>query len=512
MIAALLACSLFAPPAAASSDIGLSTVPTDLPMSGEVTARSAIVQTRTEPGEAGRFVLERVDEAVPPVDDEPVGSEQVFGAESPATAGADGIARIQFGDLPPDTPFRFRWVAEDSEPGRAGTFRTLPGADSTESADFVVVTGLNYAKFHGSSAIDRQQHLEQNNTELPPPAPEGDRALGYPMLEAIRKLDPRFVVYTGDNVYYDTPTEGRAETPEELRAKWHEQFDQPRFRDLLAAVPALWMKDDHDFRVDDSDNAGDYLPLPKTGIEIFREQVPVVPPPPAGLFNPDKAGESRPTYRTVRVNQDLQIWLVEGRDYRSPNRVKDGPGKTIWGEEQYQWLTRTLAESDAAFKLLISPTPLVGPDDKRKRDNHTNIGGFRHERGRFFDFLKAEGMIDSGEFLVLCGDRHWQYHATHPSGVQEFSSGAIHRSNARPGREAGDPQSTDPDGDIVQHYLMGRDSKPRGGFLHVRTERTDGGEPALRFRHLIGRTVPAEDGGLTKLAYKTTHTLTKDSP
>ena len=40
------------------------------------------------------------------------------------------------------------------------------------------------------------------------------------------------------------------------------------------------------------------------------------------------------TYRTFRWGKDLQIWLVEGRDFRSPNNMPDGPDKTIWGAEQ----------------------------------------------------------------------------------------------------------------------------------------------------------------------------------
>ena len=57
--------------------------------------------------------------------------------------------------------------------------------------------------------------------------------------------------------------------------------------------------------------------------------------------------------------------------------MPDGPTKTIWGAEQLAWLKSSLLESDATFKLLVSPTPMVGPDDLRKTDNHTNIGGFR---------------------------------------------------------------------------------------------------------------------------------------
>src|SRR6185436_6509670 len=82
------------------------------------------------------------------------------------------------------------------------------------------------------------------------------------------------------------------------------------------------------------------------GLGIFREQVPM--------------GER--TYRTFRWGKGVQVWFVEGRDFRSPNTMKDGPTKTIWGKEQKQWVFDTLRKSDADFKILISPTPLVGPD------------------------------------------------------------------------------------------------------------------------------------------------------
>ena len=478
MLAALIACSLLAPPEGP---------PLDLPMAGEVTAHSAIVQTRTEPGTSGQFKLMPADPL----------ADASFGETLTADEDRDGLVRERFEGLSPNSSYRYQWTPDEGVPGRIGSFRTLPRPAATQPVDFVVVTGLNYAKFHGSEAFDRAAQAALNNTELPPPAPEAERKLGYPMLEAIQKLDPRFAVFTGDTVYYDTPIQGRAETREEMRAKWHEQFVQPRVRDLLAHVPIFHMKDDHDYRKNDSDNAGDYAPSPELGVDVFREQVPVVPPD----------DDETPTYRTVRCNEDLQIWLVEGRDYRSPNDMPDGPEKTLWGEEQYDWLTRTLKESDATFKVLVSPTPLVGPDDAYKNDNHTNPEGFRHERGRFFDFLQAEGMLESGEFLILCGDRHWQYHATHPSGVQEFSSGAVHRSNARGGRVAGDPKSTDPEGKIVQHYLMGRDAEPSGGFLYVRVQREQG-VPTLALRHLV-----SVDGGVaTKTAYETEHRLKKDRP
>ena len=281
------------------------------------------------------------------------------------------------------------------------------------------------------------------------------------------QIEANFLIGTGDNVYYDTPQKPRAETVPQLRQKWHEQFVQPRYCDLFARVPTYWMIDDHDYRIDDGDNTGDHLPSPETGRRMMLEQLPV-----ASAHEPDTK-----TYRTHRVSRDLQIWFPENRMYRSPNAMKDGPAKSIWGAEQKAWLKRTIAESDATFKLLISPNPMIGPDDARKSDNHTNFGGFRHERDEFFAWLKQTG-LDS-HFYLVCGDRHWQYHSIHPTRLEEFSCGALVDANSRPGRKPGDPKSTDPKGLIKQVYSQ---KKPSGGFLLIEAAAHDEKPATLTFR------------------------------
>lgn len=238
-----------------------------------------------------------------------------------------------------------------------------------------------------------------------------------------------------------------------------------RFIDLFAAVPTYWEKDDHDYRYNDADNTPDTAPLPSLGREIFLEQVPVVDP-----LDPNPV-----TYCTHRISQDLQLWLTEARDYRSSNMMDAGPDKTLWGVEQREWLKQTLLESSATFKILISPTPMIGPDDAEqagrsaenhdalKRDNHSNPQGFRDERDEFFAWLLENDFLDKN-FYIVCSDRHWQYHSRHPNGLEEFSTGAIIDANSRVGRSLGDPDSNDPDAEIEQLYTYG---EPTGGFLHV---------------------------------------------
>ncbi|HCN78331.1 MAG TPA: alkaline phosphatase [Verrucomicrobiales bacterium] len=419
-------------------------------LSGEATATSVLLQTRLTaiPGPE----LDREGD-VP-------GAEGVacfeYGAD-PAFANAartpwlraapdrDFIVRAHVMGLKAGTLYHCRVIAgkdeADARPGRAGSFRTLPDAAGHAPLSFVMGSCMNYHSFMAGKA----------NGGGPVTATEEDKRLGYPSFAAMSALRPAFFIGTGDIVYYDHPAQAAASTLPELRRKWHEQFRFPRMTDFFAVTPAYWSKDDHDFRYNDADLRGEREPRAGTGIEIFREQMPVLPADAAAT----------PTYRTHRVHRHAQLWFVEGRDYRSPNKMPDGPDKTLWGAEQRVWLQRTLKESDAPWKIIITPTPMVGPDRNSKTDNHTNLAGFKHEADSFFEWLRAEGVTG---VLTFCGDRHWQYHSIHPLGVEEFSVGALNDENAIRGERPGGPKTTDPEGKIKQPYIY---SEPTGGFLHV---------------------------------------------
>ncbi len=420
-------------------------------MTGEVTESSAILQSRLTgpsiaadgdvPGMPGvaRFELSDNDRF----------AEPILTPWLEARADYDFIVKTKVTGLKPNTRYYHRLLfgpdKKRIQRGPVRTFRTLVGRDVAARTSFVVVTGMNFTSFHYGRG-----GKGKNDYRGP------DKQLGYPALAAILRLKPDFFVGTGDNVYYDHPRATSATTPRELRKKWHEQFVQPRYVELFAEVPTYWEKDDHDHRYNDCDTSGDRPPSSELGIRVFKEQVPVT----------DPADPAAVTYRTHRVSRLLQIWLVEGRDYRSPNKMPDGPEKVLWGKTQLDWLKRTLLASDAPVKVLISPTPMVGPDDKSKIDNHTDHGGFRHEGDAFFNWISENGFLDKGLYFV-CGDRHWQYHSIHPSGFEEFSSGALVDSNSRMGVRPGSKRGTDPEAKIKQPYTS---QQPSGGFLNVVVE------------------------------------------
>ena len=309
----------------------------------------------------------------------------------------------------------------------SGTFRTPCPPDISQDVTYTVVTG-------------------QSNWDLDDPA-------GYQIYPAMAKLKPHFVVPTGDTVYLDSEAP-RARTVGLARYHWHRMYSLPRHVAFHRHVPGYWEVDDHDSWVDDcwpTKSAPWMLTLRfEQGFAIYREQVPI----------------GRLTYRTIRWGRDLQIWLVEGRLYRSPNSMPDGPGKTIWGSEQLAWLKRTILASDASFRVLISPTPIVGPDRTRgKNDNHSNAA-FATEGNHFRNWTRQHRLTN---FFVCCGDRHWQYLSVDPAtGLREFSCGPASNEHAggTPGRN---PK--------IQPF-----HRVKGGFLSVQVARKQG-RPAILFRH-----------------------------
>jgi alkaline phosphatase D len=298
--------------------------------------------------------------------------------------------------------------------GAIGSFRTAPRNDQFTRVRFCASTCQHY--------LSR------------------DSPNGYLSYEAMLRYAPDFHSMIGDNVYYDSEPPV-ATTPELARHFWHRMYSQTSLVNYYRQTPCYWLKDDHDTLIDDcwpGRAPGKMAPLTfADGQRIFREQIPI----------------STPTYRRFRWGRALEVWLTEGRDYRSPNDAPDSSEKSLWGAEQKAWLKRTLLASDAAFRILINPTPIVGPDRGNKHDNHAN-DSFAREGQEFRTWAQANKLTN---FFVICGDRHWQYHSVDPTTqLQEFSVGAMSDEQA-----AGSPGE-----DKTYH----RFHRMLGGFFSVAVE------------------------------------------
>lgn len=316
-----------------------------------------------------------------------------------------------------------------------GSFHTAAKSQTASKVTFAVVTGQDYPR-------------------------RDDKQNGHKIYPQMQKLGLDFFVHTGDIEYYDKPAP-YADNLELARFKWSRLYAMPFQRDFHNHTASYFMKDDHDTLKNDAWPGQTYGDLTwDQGLALFKEQVPM--------------GEK--TYRTIRWGKDLQIWLVEGRDFRSPNNMKDGPDKTIWGTAQKQWFFDTVKQSDATFKILISPTPIVGPDRKKgKNDNHANLA-FKHEGDEIRTFISQQKNM-----FTVVGDRHWQYASVDPAtGLKEFSCGPTADAHAQ-GFSQKEKSS-------MHNFL-----RIKGGFLSGVVDRIEGVPTVTMRHHGVDGTVYYED-------------------
>lgn len=352
----------------------------------------------------------------------------------PVDANRDFTKHFNLQGLKPGTDYQLILEARKGSSGPAsatlrGSFTTAPEADDPQQIRFAVTTCTKF---------DTRDDGEN----------------GYLIYKAMQTMDLDFMVHAGDIIYYDH-IPAYVTHIDMARFKWNRMFALPNLRNLLMEVPSYWMKDDHDSWDNDS-----WPTMPpemgvftfEQGKQVFDEQVPMSDPR---------------HFRTFRWGKDLQIWMVEVRDHRDGNFEPDGPDKSMWGEDQVAWFKQTVGESDATFKILISPTPMVGPDHLWKadlNDNHVDPG-WQHEGDMLRKFIASQKNM-----YYVCGDRHWQYISQHPeTGIIEYAAGA----------------STDQHAIFMQnedtsmHLYYGPDL---GGFLTVSIDREEG-TPIARFRH-----------------------------
>jgi alkaline phosphatase D len=159
-------------------------------------------------------------------------------------------------------------------------------------------------------------------------------AAGYPIFDVIRAQRLGFFLFLGDTMYADhlcpsPPNEPgadfRATTLDEYRARHRDQRGAEALRRCLEITPVYAIWDDHEVRNDFSGPFDDRMPI---GRQALREYWPIRV----------AADDPHRLYRTVRAGADLEMFILDTRQYRSRNTDQDGPAKTMLGEKQLQWL------------------------------------------------------------------------------------------------------------------------------------------------------------------------------
>jgi alkaline phosphatase D len=231
-------------------------------------------------------------------------------------------------------------------------------------------------------------------------------AAGYPIFDVMRAQQLDFFVFLGDTMYADNvcpspPNEPGADflatTLAEYRARHRDQRGAEALRRFLDSVPVYVIWDDHEVR---NDFAGPFDSRMPIGRQALREYWPIR----VALDDPHRF------YRTVRAGANLELFILDTRQYRSRNADKDGPEKTMLGERQLQWLLTGLAESTATWKAIVTTVPLsipkggvFGISGNDGWAGGPGIPGFERERQVIVDYILGRRLRN---VVFLAGDVH----------------------------------------------------------------------------------------------------------
>ncbi len=334
---------------------------------------------------------------------------------------SDYTLSVPIQGLAPATRYRYHvWIERKRSTGHEqptlaakGEFTTLPDATTSTPITFV-----------WSADLGGQGRCRQGEA-------------GYPIFETMRQKDPDFFLFLGDTIYADNvcpapPNEPGANvvaaTLDEYRARHRYQRGAAALRRFLETVPVYVTWDDHEVRNNFSGPFDERMP---NGRQALREYWPIGSP----------SDDPHRLYRSIRYGADLELFLLDTRQYRSRNAEPDGPTKTMLGSAQLQWLLDGIAQSTATWKVIATSVPLSVP----KGGGETVPGndgwaggpdgtGFERERQ-----VIVEAILDKRikNVVFLAGDIHWaQANAYDPDrdGVVDFHEFVAGPLSANPGR------------------------------------------------------------------------------
>jgi len=220
----------------------------------------------------------------------------------------------------------------------------------------------------------------------------------------------------------------QATTLPEYRARHRDQRAAEALRRFLETTPVYAMWDDHEVRNDFAGPFESYMPA---GRQALREYWPIR----VASDDPHRL------YRTVRAGADLELFILDTRQYRSRNADQDSSAKTMLGENQLQWLLNGLTESTTTWKVIVTSVPLsipkgggIGTPGNDGWAGGPDKTGFERERQVIVDYILTRKVKN---VVFLAGDVHFvQANGYDPNGdgipdFHEFVAGPL---SAAPGR------------------------------------------------------------------------------
>lgn len=205
----------------------------------------------------------------------------------------------------------------------------------------------------------------------------------HPVFTSILDRKPAVFLHLGDLHY----TNISRPDPAMYRAAWDTVLSSTTQSALYRSVPFSYVWDDHDFGPN-----GSHGGLPGRGVAcaVYREYAPV-----DSLV---EKGTDGAIYHAFSIGR-VRFIMTDLRSMRSPDKVPDGPAKTMMGVAQKLWFKNELqlAAKNSALVFWASTVPWIG--DGRG----DSWAAYATERRELAEFMAEIGIKN---LCILCGDAH----------------------------------------------------------------------------------------------------------
>ena len=271
--------------------------------------------------------------------------------------------RVTLPDLTPDTGYVYRVVYQgETFEHWTGSFRTPPRAGTPHKFRMAVSSCMK--PDHGDQHAFVSLLAEQSDFQL----------------------------LLGDNVYADSLVRDVVWRHYlEMRGVW-------QFAEVLRQVPTYALWDDHDFAGDNI--GGAQVPQRARVLDIFREV----------WANPSYGIPGVPGVFFKLTWGDVDIFVLDGRYYRSALKDPNGTRKRMIGDAQFAWFAREIAASKAPFKFIASGSTL-------ELEGTDTWAAYNYDRNRIWGLIREQRI---GGVIWLSGDLHEGLVAVHPKAMTGF--------------------------------------------------------------------------------------------
>ncbi len=375
------------------------------PVIGAVTSASCKMYIRTN--QCGKVIMEFSERA---------DMENASSAKGVTDSLRDKSLMLSVVGLKPDTRYFYRILFEGKEDSVRGSFKTFPAVGAL--GDYSFVTG---------------SCQETENMKV---------------FDAMPLNNPYFLMHTGDYTYPDYMiSRSYADSQEGIDSSYRRRYNEKVMKGMLRTVPIDYVFDDDDYvgagagryhingfdakrikgRLHYNMPADTFPPhWRRNVIKGYADYFPhyELPDTTEGIFHSFQFGNAE--FFVLDRNSDKDYPDGDCFKYDSIKkrwRFEPDSSLTLFGKKQMEWLKRSLLESKADWKFIVSGVPLNGACSKLidagVRMQQLSWGtwsgfqlalgfsrywvGYPHERNDFMQFVKQNNLKN---ILVISGDTH----------------------------------------------------------------------------------------------------------